>query len=293
MLQRHVCSSTAAARYAVMIPTWNNLGFLQLCVRSLREHAGAPLQIVVFVNDGSDGTREWLAEQTDIDYILADENRGICYALNMLRSMARAPYLVYLNDDMYVLPGWDKRLLEVADALDPLAFMLSATMIEPYDTGNPCVRFADYGQSIAAFREEELLDSYRGLHKDDWSGSTWPPNFIHVDLWDAVGGMSVEFSPGIYSDPDLSRKLWHFGVRDFRGVGDSLVYHFGRQSTGRLKGHTGREKFLAKWGTSAKTFMRYSLRLGERYGGPLGETADVPTGRKVKDWAKARGLIKA
>ena len=43
-----------------------------------------------------------------------------------------------------------------------------------------------------------------------------------------VGGMSIEFSPGMYSD--LSKKLYESVVRQFKGVGKSLVYHFYSES---------------------------------------------------------------
>ncbi|MFK8057644.1 MAG: glycosyltransferase family 2 protein [Saprospiraceae bacterium] len=285
-------NTSGEARYTVLIPTWNNLAFLQLVVRSLRQNSTHEHQIVVFVNEGVDGTREWLAKQTDVDYILSPENAGICYALNLARSLARAPYLVYFNDDMYALPGWDERLIEVADGMPTREFMVSATMIEPYDTGNPCVSFGNYGQSVDAFEESRLLSEYSQHKKSDWSGSTWPPNLMPTELWDAVGGLSIEYHPGVYSDPDFSRKIWELGVREFRGVGDSLVYHFGRQSTSRLKHHKGREIYVRKWGIGSGTFTRHFLRLGKAYEGPLTEPV-LPLALRIKDWLKVRGWIKA
>jgi len=88
-------------------------------------------------------------------------------------------------------------------------------------------------------------------------------------LWDLVGGMSVEFSPGMYSDPDFSMKLWKSGVRLFKGVANSRVYHFGSKSTGRVKKNKGKETFINKWGVSPSTFTGKYLKRGEDYGGPL------------------------
>ena len=42
-----------------------------------------------------------------------------------------------------------------------------------------------------------------------------------------VGGFSEEFSPGAGSDPDLNMKLWNEGVRIFKCLNQSRVYHFG------------------------------------------------------------------
>jgi glycosyltransferase involved in cell wall biosynthesis len=49
--------------FTILIPTWNNLAYLRLVVESIRTHSSAPHQIVVHVNDGSDGTLAWVREQ--------------------------------------------------------------------------------------------------------------------------------------------------------------------------------------------------------------------------------------
>jgi hypothetical protein len=179
--------------------------------------------------------------------------------------------MVYLNDDMYLLPGWDKALDEVILAIGHTGFILSGTMIEPTDTGNPCVVVKNYGDSLATFQEASLLEEVEGLTKEDWLGSTWPPIIMHLDLWDLVGGMSIEFSPGMYSDPDLSMKLWEAGVRIFKGVGKSKVYHFGSKSTKRVKKNKGSDTFLMKWGMTSGAFVNTYLKRGAPYSGELQE----------------------
>jgi len=61
------------------------------------------------------------------------------------------------------------------------------------------------------------------LIKKNWRGASWPPNVVHKNMWDLVGGFSIEFSPGMYSDPDFSMKLWQAGIRIMYGVGKSMV----------------------------------------------------------------------
>jgi len=259
--------NTAQLKYdiSLLLPTWNNLDFLKLCIESIRKNSHLNLQIIVFVNEGKDGTIEWLSGQSDIDYLISPINLGICYALNLCRSIVKSDYVMYLNDDMYVLPEWDKILMQEIAKLNTNMFMLSATMIEPNETGNPCVVVNSFGTSPANFAEDSLLEEYGNLIRNDWSGSTWPPNIVHISLWDIVGGLSVEFSPGMYSDPDFSRKLYEAGVRIFKGVGNSLVYHFGSKTTKRLTKNKGRQIFLRKWGITPRTFTKEFLHIGEEY----------------------------
>lgn len=103
----------------------------------------------------------------------------------------------------------------------------------------------------------------------NWSGANWPPNIVPRSLWEEVGGYSEEFSPGIASDPDFSRKVWEAGVRHFQGVSAARVYHFQSRSTGKVVRNNGRQQFLEKWGITLSTFTRCYLRLGKPWKGPL------------------------
>jgi glycosyltransferase involved in cell wall biosynthesis len=266
-------------RFSVLIPTWNNLPYLQLCIRSIQSHSTLPIQIIVIVNEGKDGTLEWLRDETDLDFVHAQQNIGICYGLNAARSLVLSDYIIYINDDMYVLPDWDGKMWKNIQSLSTKMFMLSSTMVEPTSTGNECVIVHDYGRDIESFKESELLANYTTLYRDNWSGSTWPPNVIHVDMWDLVGGFSIEFSPGMYSDPDLSMKLYKAGVRHFKGIGDSLVYHFGSRSTKRVRKNLGRKTFLFKWGITSNTFTKLFLKTGQKYEGAL-TTPNIPVTTK-------------
>lgn len=271
--------------FSIMLPTWNNLPYLQLCVRSIVEHSALAHQIIVVINEGSDGTLEWVKSQEHLSYIYAKQNLGICTGLNEAAKIAQTDLLLYINDDMYVLPNWDKVLWEDIQQIGHNNFMLSSTMIEPTETGNACVVVQDYGNSIETFKEEKLISEFQNFEKQDWNGSTWPPNVMHKNLWQNVGGMSEEFSPGMYSDPDLSMKFWQTGVRHFKGVGKSKVYHFGSRSTKRLKKNVGREIFLKKWKITSSTFTKYYLRRGESWQGILPEVK-IPLHAKLKNYLK-------
>ncbi len=280
VLQSFPGTAPADARFSILLPTWNNLPYLKLCVESIRRFSSFPHQIIVHVNDGSDGTLEWVREQ-QLDYTWSPENVGICLAVNMGRTLVRTDYIVFMNDDMVVCPGWDTALMEEIQALPDRYFFLSATMLEPYPTSSkPVIAPADYGKNLEEFDEARLLREFRQYDKPDWCGATRPPNIVHRDLWDLVGGYSVEFSPGFYSDPDFSMKLWRAGVRHFRGIGRSRVYHFVSKSVSRVKMNPGRHQFLKKWGMSSSTFTRLILRLGDAYDGTPAVDANDPQLRR-------------
>ncbi len=276
--------------FSILIPTWNNLPYLQYCVRSIRNHSAFAHQIIVHINDGHDGTREWITEQ-GIEHTASDANIGICYAVNLAASRARRDYIVYLNDDMVCCPNWDTALLERIKQIGHTMFMLSGTMIEPVE-GNPCVVASDFGRDIQTFREAELLECAPSLIRADWYGATWPPTVVHRDDWFKVGGYSSEFSPGMGSDNDFSIKMWHAGCRIFLGVGTSLVYHFQQKSTQRLiKKNKRRRQFLYKWGICSSDFNRLYLRRGAPVKAGQSALLDMPPFTPALRWALLKSRI--
>lgn len=274
-LTKHLRTTTPDKKFSILIPTWNNLSYLQLCIESIRKNSHYSHQIIVHVNEGSDGSLAWIKDQPDVDYTHSAKNIGICHALNFCRTIVTTDYILYMNDDMYACPGWDKLLMDEITAIGHPYFFLSSTAIEPVASSN-CVIEKDYGRDTASFQEERLLQEFAQLPGADWQGSTWPPNIVHRDIWDLTGGYSVEFSPGMYSDPDFSMKLWHLGIRLFKGITNSRVYHFGSKSTKKVVKNKGYYMFIAKWRMTSSTFTQRYLLRGNPYTGPLKEPVIPP-----------------
>lgn len=289
-ITQHPAPTPQDARFSIIIPTWNNLAYLQLCVRSLQQHSTYRHQIILHINDGSDGTLDW-ARQQGLAYSHSPQNVGICLAVNAAAGLATTDYIAYFNDDMYALPGWDEALWQVLEQLGHTDCFLSSTMVEPEATGNACVLAPhNYGRTTDTFREAELLAAHPGWHMPDWTGATWPPNVVSRRLWQLVGGYSTELSPGMYSDPDFSAKLWQLGVRHFQGVGASRVYHFMSKSTLKVRKNDGKRQFLAKWGLTSGDFGRLYLRRGQPWAGPCPEP-DPAKVKKALTKGKAKRLL--
>ena len=269
MLEWHPSENNEKHKLSILIPSWNNLEMLKLNVRSIRENSHFKNQIIIHLNEASEGSLEWVKSQ-GLDYTYSKKNIGVCWALNAARGLVRTDYIVFLNDDMYMLPDWDLELMKEIESLPDKFFFLSSTSIEPrIMSDNSLMTPFFYGNTIEDFKEAELLRDFKNIQGADWSGATWPPCIVHKDIWDLVGGYSVEFYPGLYSDPDFSMKLYMAGVRVFKGVSKSRVYHFGSKSTLRIKMNKGSKQFLHKWGITSSTFSKYYLRRGKSYQGEI------------------------
>ena len=84
---------------------------LKLCVEAIKQHSVFEHEIILHINDGSDGSKKW-ADTEGVLHTHSSENIGICKAMNWAFGKATKDYIVYLNDDMYVLPDWDKYLVK-------------------------------------------------------------------------------------------------------------------------------------------------------------------------------------
>ena len=257
--------------FSIIIPTFNNLEYLKVCLNSIKNNSKFAHQIIPHVNIGDDGTKDFLLSKK-FDFSFTDYNSGICEGVNRAAKKSTFEYILYAHDDFYFCPEWDVALKNELDQIGHNKFYLSGIMMN-----NGPLKL-DCGNNLKDFNEKKLLESYNKVNHFDFQGSTWAPHLIHRDLWNKVGGFSEEYFPGTGSDPDLNMKLWNEGVRIFKGINNCKVYHFGSIVTRKYKNHPtirtesgsrGGKIFLLKWGISIKFFKRFYLRSDEKYLGEL------------------------
>ena len=253
--------------FSIIIPTFNNKRYLELCIKSIKKNSKFNHQIIPHVNIGDDGTIDFL-KTLKIDFTHTTYNAGICEGMNKAAKKAKTDYILYAHDDFYFCPEWDQVLFDEIDKISHNKFYLSGIMMN-----NGPLRF-DCGNTIDEFDEDKLLKNFKDYNHHDFQGSTWAPHIIHKELWNKVGGFSEEYFPGTGSDPDLNMKLWNEGVRIFKGLNNCKIYHFGSIVTRAYKNHPtiitesgskGGKIFLLKWGFSIKFFKKYFLKSDEKY----------------------------
>ena len=210
---------------SIIIPTFNNLKYLKICINSIKKNSFHKNEILLHINEGTDGTLEY-AKENGFTHTISTVNDGLCVGCNRVSKRSKYDLILYSHDDMYFCPEWDLILINEVKSLNTKKFYLSSIMIngDPKLNGHLNLNSGDTAEN---FNETKLLNEYKNLLHHDFQGSTWAPHLIHRELWEKVGGFSEEFSPGAGSDPDLNMKLWNEGVRIFKCVGTSKVYHFG------------------------------------------------------------------
>jgi len=263
-------------KFSIILPSWNNLKYLMLCLDSIKKNSKYEHDINVHLNVGSDGSVEYL-EKNGIKFNRSIENLGLCRGANSAASLAETNYIIYAHDDMYFLPNWDFFLADEVKETKNDLYYLSGTMIGPIGCGLQNIDFS-CGKTADEFNEKKLLSNYQNVKYFDHQGTHWAPHLIHKSVWERIGGFSEEFDPGFASDVDLNMKLWREGVRVFKGIDNSRVYHFGsislRKKTELIK-NKGNRSFLKKWGISSELFIKFYLRSNTPYDGPLNDKPKI------------------
>ena len=254
---------------SIVIPTFNNLEYLKLCINSIKKNSKHNHEIKLHINEGTDGTLDY-ANLNNIFYTHSKNNIGLCSSINLVSSTVKNKYLLYAHDDMYFCPNWDVALINEVKKIGHNYFYLSGTMIEP----NSAHISFDCGDNPNNFNEKKLINNFDNLNFYDHQGSHFAPHLVEKKLWDSVGGFSEEFNPGMGSDPDFNMKLWNNGVRIFKGINRFRVYHFSSTTTRKkqnFKRNKGNITFIKKWGFSHKFFKKHYLRSRTLFVEPLKE----------------------
>ena len=257
----------------IIIPTFNNCEYLRFCINSIKKNSFFNHEIIVHLN-GNDTNSEIYLNKAEIIYTKTDSNVGLCSGVNMASKKASTNYIIYAHDDMFFLPNWDFYLFNEVELIGHNNFYLSMTQISHSIgvKGNLQHIHFDCGSTLENFNENKLLKNYQKFNFRDLQGSHWAPHLIHMNIWNKIGGFSEEFDPGFASDPDLNMKLWKAGVRIFKGVSLSRVYHFGSLTTRKNKKifrNNGKKTFLLKWKFTVEFFTKHYLKRGNIYEGPL------------------------
>ncbi len=244
-------------RISIIVPTYNNLKFLKFFINSIKNNSNFDHQIILHINDGSDGTLDF-AKEGQLQFTHSKINIGLCSSLNKASTLVKTNFILYAHDDMYFCKDWDIHLTNEIDKFPDELFYLSGTNIS---IKNGLINF-DCGTTPENFNHIRFDNFCKNDLSADLQGSHWAPHVVHRKIWNKIGGFSEEFNPGDGSDPDFCMKLWNNNVRIFKTISKFKVYHFNSITTrkSQIKLNNGTKTFLIKYGFNPRFFRKYYLR---------------------------------
>lgn len=215
----------------VCFPTWNNLRYLKLFYKALRQNSHCKnIELALHINEGSDGTLEW-AKENGIRYNHSETNLDISKPTNSAVDLANTEWVVLLADDIYVLPDWDLWLYKVLKAYKFNDNLWAAPrLIEPINCFAPAEHFycsiANYGTNIDEFKEDDLLKEYKQYQTPYIKRIPCGNMAIKKSVFQKLCGYDESYIYG--ADSDFSYKFFkQYGAKGIIQIGNSMAYHFG------------------------------------------------------------------
>jgi len=242
---------------SVVVVAYNQWALTERCLASLVAHDDAgPLQIIVVDNASADHTPQRLQAWAEADplkrqVILNADNRGFGPAVNQGLAAATGDYLVVLNNDTIVGPGWARGMRRHFEADPGLGLICPITN----NIGN------EAQVALPGRTPQEVFTAAR-RYSFQRSGKTLPLHnaaFFCVmfprRVYEAVGPLDEQFVPGFFEDDDYCLRVrdkgWAIGCAE-----DVFVYHelsasFDAEGAARRQAIFARNKalFEKKWGT--------------------------------------------
>lgn len=118
----------------IIIPNYNGIKYMTDCLDSLYRLKEQELFRVLVVDNGSgDGSVEMIRQNyPQVKLIELSENTGFCHAVNVGIENSRSRYVVLLNNDTVVLPGFVEALVNAIEK-DEKIFSVSSCMLHWVD----------------------------------------------------------------------------------------------------------------------------------------------------------------
>lgn len=239
---------------SVIVVTYNNLALTRACLASL---AAGPqnvrLEVIVVDNASRDGTpdflRQWAASSGH-PIILNADNRGFAAANNQGLAIAAGDYLVLLNNDTEVTPGWAATLCGHLQRDGTLGLIGPVTN----NIGNEAKIDIAY-RSLDDMPRAARQITHRRLGEVSRLATL---GFFCVMLprstYERVGLLDEAFGLGFFEDDDYCRRVEQAGLKSACAE-DVFIHHHLSASFDQMNGHErqilfDRNKALyqAKWG---------------------------------------------
>ncbi|WP_022834305.1 glycosyltransferase family 2 protein [Salisaeta longa] len=225
-----------APRVSIIIVTWNGLDLLQQCLPSVVATTYPNVEIILADNASADGSIPWVRTAfPDVRIVQHPDNWLFARGNNAAVQRATGRYLLFLNNDVEVPPGWLDPLVEAMEAQPTLGAvqpkLLQYDRRDRFEYAGAAGGFIDrLGYPFTRGRVFDTMEPDRGQYDTprDVFWATGAACMVRRAAFDAVGRFDERFEMHM-EEIDLCWRLWRAGYR-VRALPSSTVYHIGGAS---------------------------------------------------------------
>ena len=210
---------------SVIIPTYKEPEYLDLCLRSAFEGQVNENEIIVVVDGFLELNQSVLAKYPKVKILNLETNQGLSVATNWGVYNAIYDYVLIVNDDNVFPKNWD---IELEPHLCK-GRVVSLNQIEPKPSMFRQFHIYDLGKNTEEFDLYKFWDYEQSLSQEpDKTGCTLPFAMYKYDYL-AIGGWDIMYPSPHVVDWDFFLKCEYFKMEMFRVY--KHFYHFASVST--------------------------------------------------------------
>ena len=253
---------------SVIIPTYKEPEYLDLCLKSIFEGQANNNEIIVVVDGFLELNQSVLDKYPDVKVLDLGENQGLSVATNWGVYNATHEYILVVNDDNVFPRDWDEKL----KPFQQKGVVVSANQIEPNPSMFPQFIIKDLGKSPEEFDLEAYWEFEDTQYKQaELNGSTLPFMMNKYDYL-AVGGWDLMYPSPHVVDWDFFLKCEYVGYIMKRAYVN--FYHFAGAATRKTpeqsaestkKEQIAHQFFTTKWDGDAEHYPIDNSKLISRF----------------------------
>ena len=218
---------------SIIIVTWNGRELLEKCLPSVVATEYPNVEIILADNASSDGSAEWVKENyPQVTVVRHPANWAFCRGNNEALPHANGKYVVLLNNDVEVSPGWLGPLVDVLEAnprvgaVQPKILQFENRSLFEYAGGSGGF-MDDYGYPFTRGRVFFTMEADMGQYDDarEIFWATGAAIMLRRDALEEAGGLEEYFYMHM-EEIDLCWRLQRQGY-SVRIEPKSQVYHLG------------------------------------------------------------------
>jgi GT2 family glycosyltransferase len=219
-------------RARIVVLNWNGRAWLERCLSAVDRQRTTEIEVVLVDNASTDDSLPLVGARFPwVRVVALAENRGFAGGNNAGAAGCAADYLVFLNNDTEVEPGWLAALMTEADKR-PLVGLVTSHITYIEEPGRIDSAGDGYLRCGGAFKIAHGQSSAGAFPSGEVFGACGAAFLIRTKLFEQLGGFDERFFM-VYEDVDLSYRARLRGS-EIRYAPGAVVRHAGSASLGRI-----------------------------------------------------------